>query len=158
MKKSNVLYILAVIAVAAVCWYISNFHYQLLLIQGESMSPTYHNGNLVLIEKRVDSYRTGNIVLYDCKELGCNIVKRIAAVPGDTLHSEGDTLYINGKAAAPLPEDMLRAYYITEDDFTVPEGYYLLLGDNSAESLDGRFEEVGLAHISRLHGRIITDK
>lgn len=158
MKKSNILYILALIAVAAACWYISNFHCQLLLIQGESMAPTYHSGRLVLIEKQVTEYKTGDIVLYDCDELGCNIVKRIAAVPGDTLHSELDTLYINGEAASPLPEEILRAYFITADGFTVPDGCYFLLGDNSAESLDSRYEEVGLAAESRLHGRVITNR
>ncbi len=78
------------------------------------------------------------------------LVKRIVGMPGEHIQIRNGRIYADGEALAlppGLPQD---TYYTTPldgpygvqpaDEFSrVPEGHYLLLGDNSAYSRDGRY-------------------
>ena len=139
---------LAVVLLAALC---SVFFVQLLLIHGDSMSPAYRSGSLVLLQKRPASYARGDVVLCRSEALGRSVVKRIAAMEGDALAIEGDGLYINGVYAAAMPEPARRAALPA----VVPPGQYLLLGDNRAESVDSRDAALGLVTQSQLRGKIL---
>jgi signal peptidase I len=89
------------------------------------------------------------------------LVKRIAGLPGERIHIEGGRLHVNGEVV-PFPPDMPEGMYYTnelemgipimghrehmkygilpdEEYSVVPEGHYFLLGDNSAQSRDGRY-------------------
>lgn len=155
MKKSSLLYLLALLVVAAFAWYLSNYHYQLLLISGESMSPAYHSGQLTLVDRAARDYAPGDVVLFYCEGLDRSLVKRIAAVPGDSFYAEGGQLYINAVPSAPLPEQSRRAAVISDAASIVPEGCYLLLGDNLSQSVDSRYQEVGLIPCEAILGRLI---
>ncbi|HIJ65104.1 MAG TPA: signal peptidase I [Candidatus Hydrogenedentes bacterium] len=75
------------------------------------------------------------------------LVKRIIGLPGERVHIANGKVYINGHPLA-LPPDMpavryttdIGRYAILEDDAhsVVPDNCYLLLGDNSGASRDGR--------------------
>lgn len=154
--RKNASYILVLAAVVLLAMLVSVFKWQLLLIHGDSMAPTYRSFSLVLLDKRPGVYSRGDVVLCRCESLGRSIVKRIAAVPGDRLRAEGDTLFINDEPAAPLPEDDVRAEYLAGGEFTVPEGCFFLLGDNLEHSIDSRYAEIGLAEERGMVGKVLT--
>ena len=81
-KKHDLLYILSVFVVVLLCWYVSKYHYQLMLVDGQSMEPTFRDKSLVLLDKHASERRTGDVVYCRCESVGRYIVKRIAAVPG----------------------------------------------------------------------------
>lgn len=155
MKRSSLLYILALLVIAAFAWYLSNYHYQLLLISGESMSPAYHSGQLTVIDRGAQDYAPGDVVLFYCKGLDRNLVKRVAAVPGDSIYADGGQLYINAVPTAPLPEHARRAEVISDAASSIPDGFYFLLGDNLSRSVDSRYQEVGLIPREAILGRLI---
>ena len=77
------------------------------------------------------------------------LVKRIIGMPGERIHIAEGKVFVNGEPLQ-LPPDMQSIHYtsppdaaygLLEDDAhaVVPEGCYLLLGDNSAHSRDGRY-------------------
>lgn len=78
------------------------------------------------------------------------LVKRIVGMPGEHLQLRNGRVYANGEPL-DLPPDMPRDLYYTSplsapygvqeaDAFSnIPEGHYLVLGDNSAHSRDGRY-------------------
>jgi signal peptidase I len=82
------------------------------------------------------------------------LVKRIVGLPGERIHIAGGKVYVNGEVLE-LDEDMPDLAYTSPppgftssmrygiregDEFAlVPEGHYLVLGDNSGNSSDGRF-------------------
>lgn len=154
MNKPAFKYLLSLLLVVAASWYVSAFHYQLLLIHGDSMLPAYHSGELVLIERRPAALRTGDAVLFRCDGLGLNLVKRIAAVPGDCLSVSGGELCVNSVPVAPLPEPSLRAEALSFPG-TLPSGCYLMLGDNLSESIDSRYAQVGLIPREKILGRLV---
>lgn len=154
--RKNVSYILVLAAVVLLAMLVSIFKWQLLLIHGDSMAPTYRSFSLVLLDKQPGAYSRGDVILYRCESLGRGIVKRIAAVPGDRLRAENGTLLINDEPTAPLPAESVRPEYLTAGEFTVPEGCFFLLGDNLEHSIDSRYAPIGLAEERGMVGKVLT--
>lgn len=86
-----------------------------------SMNPTIIEGDRVLVDKHVFGLRIpfthlhlsvganparGDIVVFDSPANGQSLIKRIAAVPGDTLELDGERLVINGQPASYAPADL----------------------------------------------------
>ena len=157
-KKHDLLYILAVLLVVLLCWYVSKYHYQLMLVDGQSMEPTFRDKAVVLLDKHDEERRTGDVVYCRCENVGRYIVKRIAAVPGDSIKAQNGVLYINGLPSVSLPDESLRASYISEADTRIPDGMYFLLGDNEEESVDSRYALVGLMPEEGILAKVITKK
>lgn len=78
------------------------------------------------------------------------LVKRIVGLPGERIHIAHGKVYVND-VPLTIPEFMPRDMYytsppdarygiLTDDQYSlVPPGHYLVLGDNSAQSRDGRY-------------------
>lgn len=74
------------------------------------------------------------------------LVKRLIGLPGERILIRGGRIHVNGEPVE-MPPDLVDNYYTTygnygvtdNDEFSlVPEGHYLVLGDNSPHSRDGR--------------------
>ena len=118
-------------------------------IVGESMRPTYHPGDRVLVRRAgLGDLRPGQVVVVERPAAGGTwltppprwpggsrqwMIKRVAALPGDTL--------------ADLPDLPLAA------GAAVPPGKLVLLGDNPSGSLDSR--QFGYCPASRLLGTVL---
>lgn len=71
-----------------------------------------------------------------------NLIKRVVAEPGDSLEIKDGKVTINGVVSK---EDY--AVKPTDGDVKIdkiPENMYFMMGDNRPQSLDSRYEEVGL--------------
>ncbi|WP_062057427.1 signal peptidase I [Cellvibrio sp. OA-2007] len=111
----------------------------------------------------------GEIAVFDSKVADKRLVKRVIGVPGDTIAMRDNHLIINGKALSytaatngdwleQLPEqthivrlDPNAQGYANFDPVTVPEGHYLMLGDNRDNSADSRM--IGFVPRSEFVGR-----
>lgn len=68
-------------------------------------------------------------------------VKRVIGLPGDTVSIEDGKIYING-SKTPLEENYLKEEWTVATGpylFEVPEGAYLVMGDNRNDSWDARY-------------------
>lgn len=128
---------------AAVYLFIAQFH----KVSGNSMVPTLHTGDYVVTEKisyRLREPKTGEIVvLKNPRDESQDFIKRIIAVPGDTIQIISNTVYLNG---IPLKETYLppgtptrSGAYLTEGkSVKVAGNQYIVFGDNREHSSDSR--------------------
>lgn len=135
--------------------YISHSHIQLLLIQGNSMSPAYHHLQPVLLNKHPHSLQKGDVIAFHSAKHRFLIVKRIAALPGDTVQILRHRLYVNG-----IPESNSTYASIWEagnlsEEITIPPNQYFVLGDNVNHSTDSRFSSIGLVSGEDIVGSLI---
>jgi signal peptidase I len=130
------------------------FAFQTFWIPSASMEPTLEVYDRVLVQKAFFSWhdvREGDIVVFthppldQCGGPGGDLVKRVIALPGQTIYSSGNSIYINGRLLAepylphydplgpPIP-DATRQH-----PYRVPSGEFYVLGDNRADSCDSRY-------------------
>ena len=111
------------------------------------MEPNFHNGEYILTIKILYKFtdpRRGDVVIFKSprnKEI--DYIKRIIAVPGDTLLLRANTFYVNGqKLEEPYlaPDTYIFGGTFLRDgqEITIPEGKYFVVGDNRAHSADSR--------------------
>ena len=83
-----------------------------------------------------------------------SLIKRVIGLPGDHIQIKDGSVYVNGEK---LEESYISSEVSTEsfilNDFTVPEGYYFMMGDNRERSSDSR--TLGCIPKNKLEGRVI---
>ncbi len=112
-------------------------------IPSESMEPTLHVGDKLYVEKityKVGDIERGDIVVFEAPEASQHkedMIKRVIALPGETVEIRGGIVYVNGQALDEPYEAEKPA-----SDFpkmVVPENNLFVMGDNRNNSLDSRF-------------------
>ncbi|MDR6554225.1 signal peptidase I [Paenibacillus qinlingensis] len=123
-------------------------------VSGNSMNPSLHNGNVLLMNKiplffSLPEY--GDVVVIRDQRLGFSIIKRVIGVPGDHVLIANGIIYINGN---PLPE--LYTVGKSEDmkEQTVASGHLFVIGDNRnfGESKDSRDPSLGQVQMKDVKG------
>jgi signal peptidase I len=118
-------------------------------IPSGSMLPTLQINDRLIVDKL--SYRfsnpvRGDIVVFDPPaKLGFKdaFIKRVIGLPGDRVEVRNGKVYVNDKALSEkyieeAPNYTWSSTSLTPDGI-VPEGHYLVLGDNRNNSYDGHY-------------------
>ena len=126
-----------------------------MLIQGDSMLPSYHNMQLVVLDKHNREYQVGDVIAFRCEGLSAVLVKRIAACEGDKVQIVDSTLYVNGEVSSLYEEGSFDYAGILEKKVELSSGEYLVIGDNIAVSKDSRVETVGIVQEHTIIGKIV---
>jgi signal peptidase I len=117
-------------------------------INGQSMDPTFHNGEYILtnkVEYKFTDPKRGDIVIFKSpKNKQVDYIKRVIGLPGEKIKLVNSIFYINTKKldeSSYLSSDVktFGGSYLSEDtEIIVPEGKYFVCGDNRMHSSDSR--------------------
>ncbi|HLD50806.1 signal peptidase I [candidate division WWE3 bacterium RIFOXYC1_FULL_40_10] len=132
-------------------------------ISGPSMEPTFYTNQRILVDKIFRKFDRGNIVvLYPPGMERKHFIKRIVGMPGDIFKIYNCNLYV----AKDNLRFILQENYLAESSCTygnmgvregramrIPEGYYLVMGDNRGNSVDSRV--FGLVDEKLILGRVV---
>ena len=141
LKRDVVRLVIEVLAVALVLVLVRTFAFSFITVQGPSMMDTLQEEQVVMVDKtffKLHTAKPGLIVI--CRFPGGteNYVKRIIALPGDTVEIKGGITYVNG-----VPRDEDYVTYRNHEDYgpyVVEEDCVFVMGDNRANSHDSRVE------------------
>ncbi len=123
-------------------------------VDGASMFPTLHDGDRLLLTKGYRNPRHGDVLVLVTQDMGVplEIVKRVVALPGDTVEVFGDAVMVNGKPEAFAHTGVIKFEAPHIVAFKVPAGSVYVMGDNRPESYDSRF--TGPMALTSVHGRV----
>lgn len=149
------------------------------------MEPTVQVGDRILVNKAAFGWRVpftdlwlgapslperGSVIVLESPESGPVLLKRVVALPLDSVEVRGGRLTINGEPV-PVGPDVDEPGSLVEylgpphhiqleldggRDFgpqVVPADKVLVLGDNRGNSRDGRY--FGFVDVTRLRGRVL---
>lgn len=155
MNKQRLSFVLFALFITA--FLISHYWFQLVLIQGSSMTPAYRSWQLAVICKQSYQYESGAVIAFRCETLNAVLIKRIVACPGDTVQIKDGMLYVNGRVGQEATPSYFNINYagIAQAPLTLSSDEYFVLGDNSEESVDSRHTEVGCVSKEDIIGMII---
>ena len=149
--KSTIYVLLSSAAIAVL---VATLWLPVLQIYGSSMTPTLHEGEIVISLKE-NEFEKGDIIAF---YFGNRVlIKRYVAGPGEWVDIEDDgTVLVNG---LPIDEPYVKQKSLGNCDielpFQVPDGRYFMLGDDRATSVDSRHSSVGCVAEEQIVGKII---
>lgn len=147
------------LAVLFITYLLSNFVVERLEVRSVSMEPTLYDEDSILIDKisyRFRKPQRKEIIVFHQNKTGDELIKRVIGLPHETIKIEDGVIYIDGEAfedieGLEVPENPGCA----AQSITLMDGEYFVLGDNREDSIDSRYEEVGIVSDTRIIGRLM---
>jgi len=145
--------------------FIVTFVAQRTIVDGNSMLPTLHHGDQLIVEKispKLGKLKNGDIVtvyIPEYLEKGKDyVVKRIIAMENDTVEIVNGKIFVNGEE---LEEEYINGSDTQEvnpeySKLTIPEDCVYILGDNRFPhaSLDSR--SIGPVEKRKITGKVVV--
>ena len=120
--------------------FVNVFVAQAMVIHGPSMQPNLHYAQRVMVEKItyrfLEGPRRGDVVVVDVPGEVEPLIKRVVALPGETVEVRGGRVFIDGQHQEELWTT--RQGGPDHPPTPVPASHVFVLGDNRASSRDSR--------------------
>ncbi len=148
--------IILAVAIAAVIVYFMGVR---ISVVGQSMSGTLENGDTVLVnrfEYKLFQPKPNDIIVFlpNGNEKSHYYIKRVIAVPGDTVQIIDGKVYVNGEPFAEEIEDpYIENGLLAQEPIVVGEDEYFVLGDNRNNSEDSRYANIGNVKKEHIEGK-----
>ncbi len=149
----------SLVSALLVCVLVFAFLFRIIGIIGDSMNPTFHDGDSVVISNLFYEPKQGDVVVL--RKLSFQeepIIKRVIAVEGQTvdIDFEKGIVYVDDQ---PLTEPYIAELTLTPINFdgkiTVPENCVFVMGDNRNNSTDSRSSLIGCVDTRYIMGKVL---
>jgi signal peptidase I len=132
--KTTILEIAVTLILALLIFLGIHFTLESRQVDGTSMLPNLEHGQRVLVCKAAYWFgepRRGDIVVFYSPSSGKDIIHRIVGLPNDKVEIRNGQVYIND---SKLEEPYIQGNLINRAPEIVPDGNYLIVGDNRYEA------------------------
>lgn len=161
LRRTVVEWLAVIVGGVIIALVIEAFLIQAFWIPSESMEPTLHVGDRVLVNKlsyRFNDIHRGDLIVFERPAEAStggsdgvdDLIKRVIATEGDRIDSRDGRVLVNGQPIEePYLEDGTPTHKLSAQ--TIPEDHVFVMGDNRLESQDSR--EFGPISEDRVVGR-----
>lgn len=118
-------------------------------VVGQSMAETLNGGDEILVNRfiyKVTNPEPNDIIVFlpNGNEKSHYYVKRVVAVPGDTVLIEDGVLYVNGvEFEEEFEMPSIEEAGLASEEITLGADEFFVLGDNRNNSEDSRYANIG---------------
>ena len=156
IKKNLIAFGICVVIAIVIALIITNFVASHTKVEGNSMESTLENGDDIIVEKF--SYITSDPERYDIivfrESESVNYIKRVIALPGETIQITEGKIYINERAVFDAYGNAkMEDGGIAEKPIKLGQDEYFVLGDNRNASKDSRDKAVGVIKRDQIIGK-----
>lgn len=127
---------------------------------GDSMEASLYNGQSVLVNRiiyRLVDPKKNDVVVFlpNGNEKSHYYIKRVVAVPGETVKIEDGNLIVNGERVVTEngKYDKMEEAGIAENEIKLGSGEFFVLGDNRNSSEDSRSANIGIVKTPTIAGK-----
>ncbi len=187
LKKEIFEWVYTIAIALAIVFVIKGFIFDVVKVDGNSMYPTLHHKDHLIVTKLGYKPQQGDIIILDstykkrteykeeyAQAKGGNLslideisfkldlpkrlepkyfVKRIIALPGQTVDIKGGLVYVDGKQLDEPYYDGTTTTLDTDMPVTIDEGYVFVMGDNRNHSTDSRAASLGQVPFDAILGK-----
>ena len=144
-----------IVPAVLIALFVNVFVVEATTVDGPSMQPNLYRGHRVLVEKVTYRFihgpRRGDIAVIDVPGEDLPLIKRVVALPGETVAVQDGQVFINGQ---PLDEPWATRLGGRDHPATyVPPLHVFILGDNRPSSHDSR--AIGPVPVDQVAGRAL---
>lgn len=145
-----------ILASALLFAFILSRFYSIAFVYGGSMEPFYHDKDAVVLDRTVKNSKelcAGDVIIFRNSKISpYPIIKRIAALPHDTVEIKNGRLLVNG-TPSPVAKEVI--FDKDMEILTLDESSVFVIGDNTSASVDSRDPSFGPISLCDIMGKVI---
>lgn len=141
-----------VIIIFALSWFAKTYLVQFVIIDDDSMLPTFTQNNRLFVQKIFFQLKRGNIIVYESPDKNQINIKRIIGLPGEQIEIRNGLTYVNNEPIyEPYAPEIPVSYEFKP--VMIPKRHIFVLNDNRYLKNDSRM--IGCIPYERVKGKVI---